>query len=163
MNRLSFGPRPGDIDHVRSVGIEGYIQEQLSPSQTPQPIHLTQQLKQLKTLNLGPSQLFQEYQYKPRLVTQKGEAEKRTARQKRNLPLQEARQARLSRALASPRQLEEVMVNFWFNHFNVSVTKGWVKLWVGSYENTMRPHVLGSFPEFIGCNSPSSCHALLLR
>ena len=57
-------------------------------------------------------------------------------------------------AVASPRQLEEVMVNFWFNHFNVSIQKGRVRFWVGDYEQkAIRPYVLGSFRDLLGATA----------
>lgn len=37
INRLSFGPRPGDIQRVKSIGVDGYIKEQLSPDAIPEP------------------------------------------------------------------------------------------------------------------------------
>ena len=123
LNRLSFGPRPGDIDHVRAVGIEAYLQEQLDPDRLMQPGELTQQLQDLETLKLDPSQLLQEYRPQPQRMRHKSKAQKRSAEQKAQKPLREAMQARLLMAISSPRQLEEVMVNFWFNHFNVSATK----------------------------------------
>ncbi|MGC1197060.1 MAG: DUF1800 domain-containing protein, partial [Geitlerinemataceae cyanobacterium] len=65
-------------------------------------------------------------------------------------PRQQAQEARLLRAIASPRQLEEVMVDFWFNHFNVFSQKNLTRLWIGSYEEeAIRPHVLGSFRDLL--------------
>jgi uncharacterized protein (DUF1800 family) len=53
-------------------------------------------------------------------------------------------------AVYIPRQLEEVMVTFWFNHFNVDAQKERTKLWVGDYEKALRPHVFGSFRTLLG-------------
>ena len=59
-------------------------------------------------------------------------------------------EAKLQRALYSSRQLEEVLVDFWFNHFNVSVTKLQVRTMVTSYErDAIRPHVLGHFRDML--------------
>jgi uncharacterized protein (DUF1800 family) len=59
-------------------------------------------------------------------------------------------QARLERAIGSPRQLEEVMTDFWFNHFNVCIRKGLDKVLVGPYEEqAIRPHVLGNFKDIV--------------
>jgi uncharacterized protein (DUF1800 family) len=59
-------------------------------------------------------------------------------------------EARLQRALYSNRQLEEVLVDFWFNHFNVSITKPAVRTMLTSYErDAIRPHVLGRFRDMV--------------
>ena len=62
--------------------------------------------------------------------------------------------ARLTRSAYSPRQLEELMVDFWFNHFNVSFDKGLDHIWVGTYEeHAIRPHVLGKFRDLLGATA----------
>lgn len=62
----------------------------------------------------------------------------------------ELMQAKLMRAIYSERQLEEVMTDFWFNHFNVFVGKGPERLLLTSYEqNTIRPHALGKFEDLL--------------
>ena len=66
----------------------------------------------------------------------------------------QATDARLLRAIESPRQLEEVMVNFWFNHFNVFSQKGLDRLWIGSYEEeAIRPYALGRFRDLLGATA----------
>lgn len=58
--------------------------------------------------------------------------------------------ARLTRAMESPRQLEELMVDFWFNHFNVSFDKGLDHIWTGTYEeHAIRPHAMGKFRDLL--------------
>lgn len=67
---------------------------------------------------------------------------------------------RIARAVESPRQLEEVMTDFWFNHFNVSSDKGLDHLWVGAYEEkAIRPHALGKFRNLLGATAH---HAAML-
>lgn len=67
---------------------------------------------------------------------------------------------RIARAVESPRQLEEVMTDFWFNHFNISSDKGLDKIWVGAYEEkAIRPHVLGRFRDLLGATAH---HAAML-
>jgi len=152
INRLSFGPSPGDIQHVQSIGIDAYIQEQLHPETTQDSPELLRQLEQYQTLALPPMQLVRQYKYrgsgkgKPKLSPEKQKKLRRRVR----IPLEEASDARLARAIASSHQLEEVMVDFWFNHFNVSASKGLTKFWVGSYEQqAIRPYVFGSFRDLL--------------
>ncbi|NJM95541.1 MAG: DUF1800 domain-containing protein, partial [Acaryochloridaceae cyanobacterium CSU_5_19] len=63
LNRVSYGPRVGDLDHVQSIGIERYIQEQLSPQSLQTPPALQQQLSQLQTLSLAPLDIDQQYDF----------------------------------------------------------------------------------------------------
>jgi len=59
-------------------------------------------------------------------------------------------EAKLQRAVLSNRQLEEVLVDFWFNHFNVSTTKNQLRMLLPSYErDAIRPHVLGRFRDML--------------
>ncbi|PZD72665.1 hypothetical protein C1752_03501 [Acaryochloris thomasi RCC1774] len=152
LNRLSFGPRPGDLEHIQAVGVEGYIKEQLSPKSLQPPSNLKRKLQQLKILKLTPIQVIQRFE--PQRQQQQRPAAQKAARQKARRPLKQAEQARIIQAIASPRQLEEVMVNFWFNHFNVSAEKGRVKFWIGDYErNAIRPYALGSFRDLLGATA----------
>jgi len=65
-------------------------------------------------------------------------------------PLRELQQAKLLRAAFSERQLQEVMVDFWFNHFNVFAGKDNVRLMLTVYErDVIRPHALGRFKELL--------------
>jgi uncharacterized protein (DUF1800 family) len=62
----------------------------------------------------------------------------------------ELQAAKLTRAVLSERQLQEVMVDFWFNHFNVDARKGAVKWMIADYEQTaIRPHALGKFRDLL--------------
>ncbi len=62
----------------------------------------------------------------------------------------EMQAAKLLRAMMSERQLQEVMVDFWFNHFNVDVRKGEVRWYLTSYErDAIRPHALGKFRDLV--------------
>jgi uncharacterized protein (DUF1800 family) len=69
---------------------------------------------------------------------------------------QELMQAKILRAAMSERQLEEVLADFWFNHFNVFIGKGQVRQYLTDYEqNVIRPHVLGSFRDLLGATAHS--------
>jgi uncharacterized protein (DUF1800 family) len=68
----------------------------------------------------------------------------------------ELMQAKLLRAIYSERQLDEVMTDFWFNHFNVFIEKGLDKLLVTSYErDVIRPHALGKFEDLLVATAKS--------
>jgi uncharacterized protein (DUF1800 family) len=71
-------------------------------------------------------------------------------------PLRELQQAKLLRAVFSEKQLQEVMVDFWFNHFNVFAQKDNARLLLTSYErDVIRPHSLGKFKELLTATAQS--------
>ena len=71
-------------------------------------------------------------------------------RERVRIILRDAGEARILRALLSRRQLQEVMVDFWFNHFNVFSGKGLDDVWIGNYEQqAIRPFALGRFRDLL--------------
>src|SRR5438874_4707716 len=68
----------------------------------------------------------------------------------------ELTQAKLLRAIYSERQLDEVMTDFWMNHFNVFINKGPDRYMLTSYErDVIRPHVLGKFKDLLVATAKS--------
>ena len=65
-------------------------------------------------------------------------------------------QAKLLRAIYSERQLQEVMTDFWFNHFNVFIGKGADRYLLTSYErDVIRPHAMGKFEDLLVATAQS--------
>ena len=78
------------------------------------------------------------------------------ARQAANLPFMELSEQKVLRAIYSERQLEEVLTDFWFNHFNVDARKGPVRYLLTEYEReAIRPHVLGNFRDLLEATAMS--------
>ncbi len=153
LNRLAYGPRPGDVERVNQIGVERYIREQLDPESIPVPPELTSRIDSLTTLHMTPVELFLNFQLPVRQAKGDADAQK-AARQRSHLILQEAVEGRLMRAIYGPRQLQEVMTAFWFNHFNVFAGKGLCHLWVGAYEQeAIRPHTMGRFHALLGATA----------
>jgi uncharacterized protein (DUF1800 family) len=154
LNRLGFGPRPGDIEQVRSMGVDKFIDEQLSPRSISLPQSLVKRIDSMETLRRNAAELFLEYG-PPSYGSKPGDPQAaQRGRQRARVILDQAFEARLLRAVESPRQLEEVMVNFWFNHFNVFSQKGLDHLWIGSYEEeAIRPNVMGRFRDLLGATA----------
>jgi uncharacterized protein (DUF1800 family) len=154
LNRLAFGPRPGDVERVSSMGVQRWIAEQLHPETIPLPADLTARLAQLDTVNRSAGASLAEFLELRREVRMEDEGAKQKRRQVEMRVSREAAQARLLRAVESPRQLEEVMVDFWFNHFNVFSGKGIDRALVTSYErDAIRPYALGSFRALLGATA----------
>jgi uncharacterized protein (DUF1800 family) len=170
LNRLAFGPRPGDFEHVSAIGPERYVQEQLHPESIAIPTDLTDRVNQLHTLRMNPIALFIEYQRPINLARKDAKADpgggknavdknavkdaSKDARIQQRIVMREAVEARMMRAIEGPRQLQEVMTAFWFNHFNVFAGKGLDNIWTGSFEETaIRPHTFGKFRTLLGATA----------
>ena len=167
LNRLAFGPAPGDLDRVARMGASAWIAEQLHPERLALPSWLAGQLATLRTPNESQRELVAQYREmakEARLAKQaetpaadgKKPATEEGGERRRQIATiyAEAGQARLLQALASPRQLEEVLVDFWFNHFNVYQGKGLDRVLVESYEReAIRPHVFGRFRSMLGATA----------
>jgi hypothetical protein len=259
LNRLAFGPRPGEAEAVAAMGVERWIEQQLGPQSIPDA-KLEARLAPLKVLSMSPRELAQTYpppqvlkamsegrmamprdpvkraiyasaleDYRQRQAEaaagpaqsppamdrdqsmamgsapspEQRQAERRSleglldqapdqrfetllrmpAFERRSLltslgPEQRERlssglsvdqretllalvrpqgvvagelmHAKLVRAIYSERQLEEVLTDFWFNHFNVFFNKGADRYLTAAYErDAIRPHVLGRFEDLL--------------
>ena len=154
LNRLAFGPRPGDSGEIGSLGIQEFIHRQLDPTSIPEPPELLQRLDALPTLKMNPVELFEKFQLPVRQALKGDQAAKREARQAAKVVITEAVEARIIRALYGPRQLQEVMTAFWFNHFNVFAGKQLCSVWTGAFEEeAIRPHTMGRFRDLLGATA----------
>lgn len=169
LNRLTYGPRPGDVGRVRTIGIQKWIDIQLSPSRIDDAA-LENRLQRLPTLTLDSQTLQRDYA--ALAMIERREANSREpgtgigepgvrnraseAQRKGRQVIADIEEAKLLRAVYSERQLEELLVDFWFNHFNVFAGKGATRNYLGEYErDAIRPHVLGNFREMLGATAQS--------
>ena len=205
LNRVGFGPRPGDVAHVREVGLAAWIDQQLQPERI-RDTAVEARLRSYETLDLSSREIAQQYFLPARearkrakegalataraggadaggapparraLAPLAGEAgtvaagtvvgpnfssadssdamspEMKRARQ----VLVELSAQKIVRAVYSDRQLEEVLTDFWFNHFNVYAGKGLTRVFITEYEReAIRPHVLGRFRDLLGATAKS--------
>ena len=230
LNRLAYGPRPGDIERVRQMGLAKWIDLQLNP-QALDDTAMEARLRAYPTLQMSTAQLITEYPNPKQAANQaakqtgvtKEDANPQQAVQKdadagvtamlqdmqasdsatkgepgaggsenTALPdtpspmklnpatpganrkdalgvdpnavpramaddskkpqrvVQELAMAKVTRAIYSERQLQQVMDDFWFNHFNVYAGKGEDKWYLTSYErDVIEPHALGKFKDLL--------------
>jgi uncharacterized protein (DUF1800 family) len=170
LNRLTFGPSPRDIATVHTMGIDAYIEQQLHPETIPEPQTILDFTGSTDALTKTPDALFTEYS-SPAInaavstaVTQQNLDPK--SDEAKNLEnklqgdfqrqvIQDTVKNKLMRAIESPRQLQEVMTEFWFNHFNVYFYKGNIRYTLGAFERqALRPYALGKFRDLVG----ATCH-----
>ena len=255
LNRLTYGPRPGDVREVQSMGLKKWIERQLHPDDIAENPVLIEKLKTLDTLGMSGSELVRNYptpemvrqmvngqlpfptdpdrklmltklmeKYEqrqakggdaataPNLANGKGLSEVLSAQQVRSMRQGTAQQrlaafqaipkekqdeaigampqglrqglfavappelrrrfalangpqqmvardlteGKLLRAVYSNRQLDEVLTDFWFNHFNIYLDKGADRYLVTEYErDVIRPHVLGKFKDLLEATAKS--------
>lgn len=157
VNRLSLGLINGQMNQIKNTGIAAYINSQLNPNSLAIPATLTRELQPLDTLAWRPGRLVREQNREVSQAQKLGLAQPQVAQVRLRFQqrvINQIRRARLIRALHSPRQLEEVMVDFWFNHFNVFGLQGLSRIWIGSYEeHAIRPHVWGKFRTLLGATA----------
>src|SRR4051812_21165496 len=139
LNRVTFGARPEDIERVRAMGLQAFIDQQLHSERVPDPA-ISARLEGFETLRLSPRKLADEYfipAQEARKDAQKAAGkdgtdadkpmrtpEQMEAARKQRIVIEELSAQKVLRAAYSERQLEEVMTDFWFNHFNVFAGKG---------------------------------------
>jgi len=151
INRLTYGPAPGDVERVRAMGVEAFIAFQLDPGEVKEPEELGKILERYGTISLDAVTLFREYGPKPDSPGGAVSADDvREARDQAEVVTREAAAAKFARAVLSPDQLRELMTDFWFNHFNVDAQKGLVHLWAGDFEReAIRPYAMGRFVDLL--------------
>ncbi len=181
LDRWTYGPRPGDVDRVLELGLETWFETQLT-ARLPEP-RLREKLEPLGTLDLPLEKIVETYP-NPGLVLNRARregvidadlqpgdsngsdrnrramfeqvrrwAEQQGIRPQREL-LAETMAQKLGRAVYAENQLREVLTDFWFNHFNVSITNNLARPLVLSYErDAIRPHVLGTFRDLLGATA----------
>jgi uncharacterized protein (DUF1800 family) len=233
LNRLGFGARPGDVERVKKMGIDNYINQQLWPDKIDDSASEAK-LQNLGTLRMSTAEIYEKYPQPGQLLRQlqqrgalpadlaqardnrvKGGANAAPAAstsktgeatpgemqvpemakpgdtakpgtpanaanndanpqnnpeyrkavmeyfKENNLrPAQfltgELQMSRILRAVYSERQLQEVLVDFWTNHFNVYAAKGADRWLLTSYDrDTIRPHTLGKFYDLLLADAQS--------
>jgi uncharacterized protein (DUF1800 family) len=176
LNRLGFGPRPGDIDRVLRMGVTAHVLEQMYPERIPDG-RVEARLAGFETLSMSNAALIERFEMPIREAKRKIKAEKASmssanaettdadlpklrlmipAENRPGRILDELTAARILRASESERQLNEVLVDFWMNHFNVYARKGEDRIAIVAFErDTIRPHVFGRFEDLLQATAKS--------
>lgn len=192
LNRLGFGARPGDVEKVKAIGLQKYIEQQLNPDSINDPA-LAAKMKNFDVMDMETSEVFAKYPNPGALIRQlegngrkkrqnvqnnqnnnddammndeksqqDQQAERRERRRKlaglyQKYDLKPANQisiqvnaSRIVRAVYSEKQLQEEMVDFWANHFNVYDRKAATRWYIPSYErDVLRKNALGNFKDLV--------------
>jgi uncharacterized protein (DUF1800 family) len=186
LNRLGFGARPGDVERVKAMGLNKYIEQQLNPDSITDPV-ADMKVKNLEIFNMSTAEVFAKYPNPGALLKMldggKKNQNNNAQNNAQNNPADDQqltdkdrqdRQARLRdyykeydlrpagqllpqitanrvlRGVYSEKQLQEVMVDFWQNHFNVFAGKAAVRWYIPSYErDVLRKNALGNFKDLL--------------
>jgi uncharacterized protein (DUF1800 family) len=136
LDRLGYGPRPGQAQEVLDHGLDRWVRDQLSPGPDPE---VDARLAPLTTLGFSVSQVLDLYARDPTSI---------------GVILDQLVLARIVRAVHGKNQLQEVLVDFWFNHFNVFVGDDFARYAIAAYErDAIRPHVFGRFRDMLGATA----------
>ena len=145
LNKLSFGPKPSDFAAFQALGnhdtsrLQNYVDQQLSPDFNDDP-ELSAQLasRSFETLNKSLENLWADH------VVNSPDWGYRL------LPFYETREMAFLKAIYSKWQLNEVLADFWHNHFNVFAENGNVApVFVHYDRDAIRPHMLGNFRQML--------------
>jgi uncharacterized protein (DUF1800 family) len=167
LDRFTFGPTPGLIDDVVAQGLDNWFEHQLGAGDSSPD--LDAKLGRLQTLRLTNEDIVRDFPrpgWVRRRAIEEGrldpqaseEAQRRALRtyyeekglQRPSRLLGELVAQKYYRAVHSPNQVEEVMVDFWFNHFYVTATDNQCRRFVGTYErDAIRPHVFTRFQRML--------------
>jgi len=190
LNRLGFGARPGDIERVKRMGLDKYIDQQLYPERINDS-SVEARLANYPSLRMSLADVQEKYPAPQLLARELGLRQGKGKAGAASLPivdnpealddnqrqqyrqqvtayyrehdlrppqmlLQELQSQKLIRAVYSERQLQEVMTDFWFNHFNVFWAKNLDRALTTNYEmDVIRPHTLGKFKDLLMATAKS--------
>ena len=139
LNRMGYGPDPWSQQRIKDLGVYGYIDEQLHP-ETLDDSALEAEIASLypvTTMPFGQSRTtFHEYTGNPETGP--------------GAPIRDATRAKILRAVKSKKQLEQVLVDFWYNHFNVDGLNEEARWGFLTHErDAIRPYVFGRFEDML--------------
>ncbi len=176
LSRLTFGARPGDAERLRAMGADKWIDLQLHPERIDD-VKTEQLMSRYSVFSTPTSDIVRDFQMVQRLQREAKRAETNDSSVKKGAARREvltqnpqladaARQtqqlvgqvasAKLARAVSSERQLDEVMVDFWENHFSVFAGKGQTRLFLPQYDrDVIRPNTFGKFRDLLGAVAKS--------
>jgi uncharacterized protein (DUF1800 family) len=167
MDRLTFGVTPAGAEHLRTVGTDRWIAEQLHPPASfTLPAEVQSQIEAMPDVHKFPFDIAVAFDQQAQAANKMTDPDQKKAAQQavQQAMSDRARQAAarsILHALYAPDQLHERMTWFWFNHFNVQQSKGNLRILVGDYEDrAIRPNAMGRFRDLL---SATLHHPAMLR
>lgn len=154
LQRLTYGPAPGDLNRVGVMGIDAFIDQQLHPQQIDDSA-MEQRLADFNTLTMSSAELYEAYPPRKKDVDNTKPAPM--------VIVQQLEGASLLRAVYSQRQLQEIMVDFWSSHFSIYIGKNQIR-WLKTADDrdAIRPNALGKFRDLLLASAKSPAMLMYL-
>jgi uncharacterized protein (DUF1800 family) len=155
LNRVSYGINSATLREYRRLGRAAYLDGQFAMREAALPVTVAAEISALDVTHADAAQLLAATngEYKRINALADGpdkEQARKTLNERGNAFAYQAARRDVLRAVYSPAQLQEQLVWFWLNHFNVAQSKGSIRWLVGDYEErAIRPHALGHFRELV--------------
>jgi uncharacterized protein (DUF1800 family) len=156
LDRLTWGVNASSAEHLRNVGVEKWLQEQLHPpGSAVLPDTVKAQIEAMPDVHKFPFDIAVAFEAQAKSANQVADPDQKKAAQQvyqaaMNDRARQAAARTILRALYAPDQLRERMTWFWFNHFNVHRYKSNIRILVGDYEDrAIRAHALGKFGDLL--------------
>ncbi|SHF67144.1 DUF1800 domain-containing protein [Pedobacter caeni] len=184
LSRFTYGSKEGDVDAMVKTGLEKWFRQQLDGKQEDDSLNLM--LSKFEDINLSNTEVENKYPRQPRVLrmaiqdgsinkdsVNKGDQkayreqiraymEKKGFKPEQELLRQFINQ-KILRAAYTHNQLRELLTDFWFNHFNVSLTKNQCASFVPAYErDIIRPNVTGKFSDLLLATAKSPAMLIYL-
>jgi uncharacterized protein (DUF1800 family) len=150
LNRMAFGGTPGQVEEILEKGWKNWIEEQLYPQKINESEFDKKMEEMAPSLQMTMGKIFEKYRPSLKKLGGITEEERREHELLKRKIRFELKNVVLLRAVYSRKQFQEVMVEFWRNHFNVDQNKDDVEYLASHYEvNVLRKHVFGKFEEML--------------
>jgi uncharacterized protein (DUF1800 family) len=184
LSRFTYGSKDGDVDAVVKMGLEKWFRKQLDGDLSDDSLNLM--LSRFDDINLSNTEVENKYPRPNRVLklaiadgsinkdsVDKGDRkayreqirsymEKKGFKPEQELYRQFINQ-KILRAAYSRNQLRELLTDFWFNHFNVSLTKNQCASFIPAYErDVIRPNVTGKFENLLLATAKSPAMLIYL-
>ena len=153
LSRMTFGPTPGQVEAVLAEGWQAWARRQLQPGMIDDAAVESHVAEAWPTLRMSPTEVL--LRYRPPYAENPPTLEMIRERQRLEGKLRaELPSSVLYRAVYSERQFNEVICEFWRNHFNVNQMKDDVGMFANSYEEgVIRAHAFGSFENMLAASA----------
>ncbi|HTM98225.1 MAG TPA: DUF1800 domain-containing protein [Pedobacter sp.] len=171
LSRFTYGAKTGDVAYVVKIGLTKWLEQQLAGDLADTT--LNQALSRFEDINLTNTEVENKYPrnaqvvrfavrdgyiHKDSIANSKGPAYRESIlaymKTKGYQPQQELYRQfinqKITRAIYTNNQFRELMTDFWFNHFNVSLSKNQCAAYVPAFErDVIRPQVFGKFETLV--------------
>jgi len=157
LDRLAFGGRPGDAQAVSAMGVDRWIDRQLSP-ETIDDAASENLLRRWETQRKSAVELIADHPDPQEILGRKplNDTIYKAAQKVVSNLASEIQSAPALRAITTERQLQEVMTEFWENHFSVYGPKSPNRYAILEYDrDVIRPRALGKFRDLLGAVAKS--------